>query len=122
MRNNTIQIAEEIPETKYTTTAAPDTRTVGRLLTHIAIATGMQLHIHGSGISDVMNVNFPDLMQQAAAEEAKPRTKAEIVALLGSERDKVAAYLDSLSDEFLAQTVTRCRPACSPRPRRGSRC
>jgi uncharacterized damage-inducible protein DinB len=105
VRGNTIQIAEEIPDAKYTFTAAPDTRTVGRLLAHIALAPGLQLYIHGSKISDLKAVNFPDLMQKGMAEESKPRTKAEIVALLKSEGEKVAAYLEGVSDTFLAESV-----------------
>ena len=37
VRNNTLLIAEEIPENKYEFRACPDTRTVGQLLTHIAL-------------------------------------------------------------------------------------
>ena len=37
VRNNTLQIAEDIPENKYGFQACPDTRTVGQLLTHIAL-------------------------------------------------------------------------------------
>jgi uncharacterized damage-inducible protein DinB len=107
VRGNTIQIAEEIPEANYSFAAAPDVRSVGRLLAHIAIAPGIQTHIHGSKIADLKSVNFPDLMQKAIAEEAQPRNKAEIVALLKSEGEKVASYLEGLSDEFLAEPVTQ---------------
>src|SRR4029453_13805929 len=85
VRSNTIQIAEEIPEAQYTFTAAPDTRSVGGLLTHIALGPGIQMHIHRGGIGDLKDVNFGELSQKVAAEEAKPRTKADIVALLTSE-------------------------------------
>ncbi len=40
------------------------------------------------------------------AEEAKPRTKAETVAFLKSEGSKFASFLESLSESFLAETVT----------------
>ena len=39
------------------------------------------------------------------AEEAKPRTKAEILALLKSNGEKFAAYLEGLSESFLAEPV-----------------
>ena len=106
VRSNTIQIAEEIPEAQYTFTAAPDTRNVGRLLAHIALGPGIQMHIHTGRIADLKDVNFGELSQKAGAEEAKPRTKADIVALLTSEGEKVASYLESLSDAFLAEPVT----------------
>ena len=37
VRNNTIKIAEEIPENKYDFRAAPDTRSIGQTLAHIAL-------------------------------------------------------------------------------------
>ena len=106
VRGNTVQIAEEIPESNYTFKAAPESRSVGQLLAHIAIAPGIQLHIHGASISDLKGVNFPELMQKAMIEEARPRTKAETVAFLKSEGEGVAFYLEGLSDQFLAEPVT----------------
>jgi uncharacterized damage-inducible protein DinB len=107
VRNNTIQIAEEIPEAQYSFKAAPESRSVGQLLAHIALAPAIQMHIHGGKIGDLKAVNFPELMQKAMAEEARPRTRAEIVALLKSEGEKVASYLEGLSDAFLAEPVTQ---------------
>jgi uncharacterized damage-inducible protein DinB len=106
VRNNTIQIAEEIPEDKYGFRASPDTRTIGQTLTHIALGPGFQHHVHSTKITDLKVVNFPALMQQIQAEEAKPRTKAEIIAFLKTEGDKFASYLEGLSDSFLAERVT----------------
>jgi len=113
VRNNTIQIAEEIPEAKYSFRAAPDTRSIGQLLAHIAIGPGIQMHIHGSKIGDLKAVNFGELMQKAMAEEAKPRTKAETVAFLKSEGEKVASYLEGLSDALLAEPVAQM-PGAQP--------
>jgi len=42
VRKNTIRVAEDIPENKYSFAAAPDLRTVEKLLTHIAIASRFQ--------------------------------------------------------------------------------
>src|SRR5260370_10892285 len=82
VRKNTIQIAEDIPETKYSFRAAPDTRTVAETLTHIALGPGFQHHVHSNKIDDLTKVNFAELFQKFSAEEARPRTKAEIIALL----------------------------------------
>jgi len=46
VRKNTIQIAEDIPEGKYSFRAANDVRTVEKLLTHIALAPGFGYQIH----------------------------------------------------------------------------
>ena len=107
VRNNTIQIAEEIPEASYNFKGAPDTRSIGQLLTHIALGAGIQMHIHGSNVSDLKTVNFMELFQKSMAEETRPRTKTETIALLTAEGDKVATFLEGLSDDFLAEPVTQ---------------
>jgi uncharacterized damage-inducible protein DinB len=40
------------------------------------------------------------------AEEATPRSKAEIIALLEKEGDSFASWLETLDPEFLAETFT----------------
>ncbi len=105
VRNNTIQIAEEIPEHQYDFRAAPDTRSIGRTLVHIALGPGFQLHVHGNKITDLKQVNFPELMQKVGAEEAKPRTKAEIVSMLKADGETFASFLEGLSESFLAEPV-----------------
>jgi uncharacterized damage-inducible protein DinB len=106
VRNNTIKIAEEIPEAKYDFRAAPDTRSIGQTLTHAALGSGFQHYIHSNKITDLKTVNFPELFQKVMAEESRPRTKAEIVALLKTEGDKFAAFLEGLPESFLAEQVT----------------
>lgn len=105
VRNNTVKIAEEIPEDKYGYSPSPDTRSVGKLLTHIALGPGFALIIHGDKVTDLKTVNFPEMMQRVGAEEAKPRTKAEIIAFLKSEGEKFASFVEKLPDSFLAEPV-----------------
>jgi uncharacterized damage-inducible protein DinB len=106
VRKNTIQIAEDIPEDKYGFRASPDSRSVGQLLTHIAGIAGFHTYIHGNKITNMTAVPFPDLMKAAAESEAKPRTKAEIIALLKSEGEKFASLLEGHGDAFLTEQVT----------------
>jgi uncharacterized damage-inducible protein DinB len=105
VRNNTIKIAEEIPENKYDFRAAPDTRTIGQMLAHIAIGPSFQLHMQTTKVTDLATVNFGDLVQKFSAEETKPRTKAELIAFLKSEGDKFATFLEGASESFLSETV-----------------
>jgi uncharacterized damage-inducible protein DinB len=105
VRKNTIQIAEDIPESKYDFRPAPDTRSVGQTLVHIALSPRFQLHVHRNRINDLKTVNFPALFQELTAEEAKPRTKAEIVALLKSSGEEFATFVDGLSEDFLGERV-----------------
>ncbi|OFV91763.1 MAG: hypothetical protein A3G76_14290 [Acidobacteria bacterium RIFCSPLOWO2_12_FULL_65_11] len=105
VRANTVKIAEEIPDDKYDFRASPDTRTVAQTLAHIALSPGFAHHIHSNRITDFSKVDFRALMQKTSAEEAKPRSKAEIVAFLRAEGERFAAYLESLSDALLSETV-----------------
>jgi uncharacterized damage-inducible protein DinB len=106
VRTNTIKIAEEIPEEKYTFRAAPDTRSVAQLLAHLSVATGFQSHVHMNKVSDLTTVNFGALFQEFVAQENRPRSKAELIAMLKSEGDTFANYLQGLDDAFLSEEVT----------------
>ena len=108
VRGNTIRIAEDIPDGQYDFRAAPDVRSIGQTLAHIALIPSFSFHIHGhSGetVTDLKQVNFFELMQKVGAEEARPRTKAETIAFLRAEGDRFASVLDGLSDTFLAERV-----------------
>src|SRR5205823_964930 len=88
VRKNTIQVAEDIPENKYSFKAAEDVRTVEKLLTHIALSSRFQYQIHAvEKRTTLEGFNFPVLFQQMMADEAKSRTKAEVIELLRAEGD-----------------------------------
>ena len=114
VRDNTIKTAEDIPENKYDFRAAPDTRSIGQTLTHIALIPTVALHIHSHKIANLSQVNFMELHQKASAEEARPRNKAEIVAFLKSEGERFASFLDSVSEAFLGEPVAM--PAAANQP------
>jgi uncharacterized damage-inducible protein DinB len=106
VRKNTLQIAEDIPENKYSFKAADDVRTVEKLLTHIALATRFQYQVHSEKRTTMEGFNFPAFFQELTAEEAKPRTKAEVISLLRNEGEKWQGFLAGLSEEFLGQTIS----------------
>ena len=119
VRENTIKIAEEIPESKYDFKPAPECRSIGQTLAHLAVSTGFQSHVHRNKISDMKTVNFMELFQKFTAEESKPRTKAELIAFLKSEGDKFASFLENLPEAFFAEQVTM--PPGAPGPATKSR-
>ena len=104
VRKNTIQIAEDIPEDKYGFVPAPGVRPVAKTLVHMAISPGLWPEL--AKVTTFVGFDFSSVRERFAAEEAKTRSKAEIVELLRSEGGKFAAWLESLSDEFLAVGVT----------------
>ena len=105
VRKNTIQVAEDIPESNYSFVAAPDIRSVARMLTHVAIATRFWPIINKPGVTTLVGFNYLGLIDEINAEEAKQRSKAEIVELLHSEGEKFATWLESLTPELLAESV-----------------
>ena len=106
VRENTIKIAEEIPEDKYSFKASPEGRTIGQTLIHIAVGPTFQSYIQGNKITDLKAVNFGELMGKVQAAEAKPRNKAETIAFLKAEGDAFAAFVEGLPESFLAEQVT----------------
>jgi uncharacterized damage-inducible protein DinB len=116
VRKNTIQIAEDIPEDKYNFKASPESRTIAQTLVHLALATTFPTTVHGGKISDMSQVNFQELFTKMSAEEAKPRNKAAIVALLTTEGEKFASLLETFPEPFLAE-VLQMRPGGDPASR-----
>jgi uncharacterized damage-inducible protein DinB len=106
VRGNTLQVAEDIPEEKYSFRAAPDTRSVRELLTHIAVSMSFQEEVNVKQKRTSMEgFDFPALLERMAAEEKKPRTKAELIELLRTSGENWAKWLEGTSDAFLAESV-----------------
>jgi uncharacterized damage-inducible protein DinB len=114
VRKNTITIAEEIGEQHYGFQAAPETRTVALMLTHIAMVPRLQEQIHGvERRSTLEGFDFLAFFGKMMADEQKPRNKAQLIAFLKEEGDRFAEWLDSLSDDFLGEHVSM-RPGMTP--------
>jgi uncharacterized damage-inducible protein DinB len=106
VRNNTLIIAQEIGEQHYGFQASPDTRTVGQTLVHISNACKLQEEIQGAQkLNSLAAFDFMAFFGALVADEKKPRTKAEIVALLTEGGHRFSALLEGLTDEFLAERV-----------------
>src|SRR5678816_221835 len=98
VRNNTILVAQDIPEDKYDFVVTPGFKTVGAQLKHIAFASMMYYDMHRDRrVTTLQGYDFGAIVGRSEAEEAKPRTKAAIIALLKSEGDRFATWLQSLS-------------------------
>jgi len=106
VRKNTIQVAEDIPESKYGFVAAPEVRSVARMLTHIAIATQIWEELHKKRLTTLVGYDFSGFIDRFNAEEAKTRSKSEILELLRTEGERFAAWMETLTPEFLAEMVT----------------
>src|SRR6516162_9761643 len=91
VRKNTIQVAQDIPEDKYSFAFAPEVRTVARMLTHVAISTRIWEEVDKKRLTTLVGFDFLGMVDKFNAEEAKPRTKAEILELLRKEVQQFAA-------------------------------
>lgn len=112
VRKNTVQIAEDIPESKYDFKPSPESRSIGQTLVHIAVSTTFPTMLHGERIP-MDKIDFGEYMKKVGAEEAKPRNKAQIVALLKESGETFAAMLEALEEPFFAEVIT-FRPGAEP--------
>lgn len=106
VRKNTIQVAEDIPESQYGFVAAEGTRSVARMLVHVAASTPIWQDVHSKNLTNMEDYDFTPVFSEMEAQENKKRSKAEILELLRTEGEKFAAFLESLSDETLAQEIS----------------
>ena len=114
VRKNTITIAEEIGAEHYGFSAASETRTVAQILTHIALGPRMALQIHATERRVTLEgFDFQGLFGKLAAEEQALKTKEQIIAVLREEGDRFAAWVEGLSEDFLAESV-RFLPGMTP--------
>jgi hypothetical protein len=99
VRQNTVTITEEIPADKYSYRPAEESRTVGEMLTHIALGARLQEQINlVEKRSSMEGFDYMKFRSGIAVEVAKPRTKAEIIALLKDEGEKYAKAVESLAE------------------------
>lgn len=115
VRNNTIQIAEEIPEQKYDFKASPDSRSIRQQLIHIINAPRFQYHLHEEAKrNNVEGFDFVGFIAPILAEEEKPYTKAEILQQLRDGKEKLEKWMAGLNEEFLAEIVSFPPPLQPP--------
>jgi len=106
VRKNTLTIAEEIPEDKYSYRPAEGSRTVGEMLTHMAFGGRFQEQVNlVEKRSTMEGFDFMKFIGAFTAEADRPRTKVEIITLLKDEGEKYATAVESLPEEFLGQRV-----------------
>ncbi len=106
VRNNTIQIAEEIPEEKYGFRPAEGCRSIAETLVHIAVMSRVPERIHAvERRSTLVGFDFLGFRGALEAEAKAPRTKAQILELLRTEGEKYAQILEGASEAFLGEHV-----------------
>jgi len=106
VRNNTIKIAEEIPEAHYGYRVTPESRSVAETLVHIAVGARLQEQVHiVERRSTLEGFDFFGFMAQQIAEEKAPRSKRQVLELLRAEGEKFARTLEEFPEDLLAERV-----------------
>lgn len=117
VRKNTIAVAQDIPDDRYSFRPTPETRSVAELLTHIAFATTFSRQAHGEErLHSLVGFDFPGFMKRMATEEKTPRSKAQIIELLTARGEDHARWLEGISEDVLAEAVTM-PPGATPAAR-----
>jgi uncharacterized damage-inducible protein DinB len=104
VRKNTIQVAEDIPEEKYSYRAAPDTMSVAEMLSHLACTPHWAEQCHF--IQKKTQVTGDDFGRWMGEIDAKSKTltsKAAIVEALKKDGENFARQLESLTDAQLGE-------------------
>ena len=107
VRKNTVQVAEDIPEDKYSFRATPDTMSVGEILAHLAASPAWAEACHVT--EKKSTVSMEDFGRWMGANTAREKTltgKAQIVATLKNDGERFAKCLDGMTDAQLGETVT----------------
>jgi uncharacterized damage-inducible protein DinB len=106
VRKNTLIIAQELPQERYAFRAAPEARSVGELLAHIASACTLQYQLHAvERRSSFEGFDLPSLIKRVMAEEKEPRTKDQVLEMLRTSGEKWVGFVEGLTDDFLAERV-----------------
>jgi uncharacterized damage-inducible protein DinB len=107
VRKNTVQVAEDIPEDKYSFRAAPDTMSVAEILAHLATTPywAQQCHFVDKKSTVVME-DFGKWMGAAAKASTALGSKAAIVDALKKDGEQFASQMETLSDAQLGEKVT----------------
>jgi uncharacterized damage-inducible protein DinB len=106
VRQNTILMAGDIPESQYGFRATAETRSVAETLVHISwLWTADRLMHEERRLESLEGFDFPALLATSAAEERIVRSKAEILELLRVEGERAVQWLEGLSEATLAERV-----------------
>ena len=107
VRRNTIQVAEDIPEEKYSYRAAPDTMSVAEMLAHLAcIPHWAQQCFFNEKKTDVTMDDFGRWMGELNGQSKALTSKAAIVDALKKNGETFAAQLEACTEAQLAQPIT----------------
>lgn len=106
VRKNTIQVAEDIPEDKYSFRAAPETMSVAEMLAHLAASPHWAVQCHFVEKKGAVSMDdFGKWMGEIGTAAAALTTKAAIVDTLKTKGEAMAKDLEAMTDAQLGEKV-----------------
>jgi uncharacterized damage-inducible protein DinB len=107
VRKNTIQVAEDIPEDKYSFRAAPDTMSVGEILSHLACTPHWAEQCHFvEKKKEISMDDFGKWMGQIDQRSKTLTSKAAIVEALKKDGDNFARQIEAMTEDQLGEMCT----------------
>jgi uncharacterized damage-inducible protein DinB len=107
VRGNTVKVVEEIGEEHFDFVAAPGMRTVRALVAHVIWAPRLTEELHRvQRLTALDGFDFAGFGAKGQAFEGERRTKAELLALLKEDGERLATWLEGLDAAFLAEKFT----------------
>jgi uncharacterized damage-inducible protein DinB len=112
VRENTIKIADDIPEERYGYRPTAESRSVEELLLHIVVLSQATRYMHEQErIRSFDQYDFGALLKRLPVQEGDRRTKGEIIALLREEGETFSTWLEQLPIAVLEEMVRMPRGA-----------
>ena len=106
VRENTLTIAEEIPEEHYDFKAAPEVRSVAAMLSHMAVSASRNYEMHAvDRVVTFEGFDWGAFTEKRKEEEQRLRTKPQILEAFSQEGGKWASGLQGLPEDFLSEQV-----------------
>ena len=106
VRENTILMAGDIPESKYDYRPTPVSRSIAETLVHIAWLGSSDRILHDEEHLDALEgFDFPALLRKSEAEEKRRRSKVQILELLRTEGERQTQWLEQLPEFVLSERV-----------------
>lgn len=115
VRKNTIQVANDIPAEQWSYRASPESMSVHEILAHLAASTTWQLKAHRDDRKT--HITFEDFGAYVGAANAYAQaldSRDSVLQALEKDGEEFAAYLDSLTDEQMAERVSFPAPIDPP--------